>query len=554
MELVDLGASDTYNVSMFFWYFEARNSPQTASTVIYLAGGPGQSSMVGATQSGGPCTVYADANSTGTNEWSFNNNVNMLYVDQPVGAGFSYDTILRGTQDFLFLGEDGSTGIRPLDERGGSLPQENATFSYGSFPSQSDGNTVNNTVTATRVLWHFTQTWFAHFPEYKTSNKRISFWGNSYVSWIPASAEYTLLQNEKIRNGEIVGTVLEVDTIGWSNGCADFLYQGESFPEMAYKNSYDLQVVENETYEDMKQAWPDCRDQILHCRDLGDRLDPANIGHDDDVNIACESAASSCALTMIVPYLASGLSVFDLAQVNPTPFPTSYLNGFFNRRWVQEQLGVPVNFTAMSSTVNSAFFSTGDVVRQSGMKRIEFLLEQGVKVHAMYGDRDYRCPWFGGEQLTLKANWSGAEAFRGAGYQYIHSGDCNVEDAIVGVVRQHGNMSFSRVFQAGHDVAAERPRVAFEIFNRALTEMDISSGRKPTGDAFKVYGTQGPQDSRFIRETLPPPSPVNCNVYSVSSSCTIEQYEALSNGTAEIVDFTVVTPAGGSPGSLQLTF
>jgi carboxypeptidase D len=43
--LRDIEAIDPYNVSMFFWYIEARDDPQNAPTAIYLAGGPGQSSL-----------------------------------------------------------------------------------------------------------------------------------------------------------------------------------------------------------------------------------------------------------------------------------------------------------------------------------------------------------------------------------------------------------------------------------------------------------------------------------------------------------------------------
>lgn len=38
-------SDDPYNISMFFWYFEARENPANAPTAIYLAGGPGESSM-----------------------------------------------------------------------------------------------------------------------------------------------------------------------------------------------------------------------------------------------------------------------------------------------------------------------------------------------------------------------------------------------------------------------------------------------------------------------------------------------------------------------------
>ena len=64
---------------------------------MYLAGGPGESSVYGATSDGGPCHVLDDSNSTESNLWSWNENVNMLYVDQPVTAGFSYAALVNST-------------------------------------------------------------------------------------------------------------------------------------------------------------------------------------------------------------------------------------------------------------------------------------------------------------------------------------------------------------------------------------------------------------------------------------------------------------------------
>ena len=43
--LSDVEGSSPYNVSMFFWYFEARKTPGTAPTALYLGGGPGESSL-----------------------------------------------------------------------------------------------------------------------------------------------------------------------------------------------------------------------------------------------------------------------------------------------------------------------------------------------------------------------------------------------------------------------------------------------------------------------------------------------------------------------------
>lgn len=76
--LLDVG---NYSISTFFWYFRAQNDPEKAPTTIYLAGGPGESSVYGATSDGGPCYVLDDSNSTESNPWSWNKNSNMLYID-----------------------------------------------------------------------------------------------------------------------------------------------------------------------------------------------------------------------------------------------------------------------------------------------------------------------------------------------------------------------------------------------------------------------------------------------------------------------------------------
>lgn len=154
---------------MFFWFFESRNSPNKSPLSLYLGGGPGDTSLGGAVSENGPCYINPDSNSTRLNPWSWNNHVNMLYVDQPVKVGFSYDELVESRLDLL-TGE-----VMPLNGTG----ESNATSVFGTLPSQDPGSAANTTTNAARILWKFTQIWLQEFPEYDTADDRVSMWGNS---------------------------------------------------------------------------------------------------------------------------------------------------------------------------------------------------------------------------------------------------------------------------------------------------------------------------------------------------------------------------------------
>lgn len=124
------------------------------------------------------------------------------------------------------------------------------------------------------------------------------------------------------------------------------------------------------------------------------------------------------------------------------------MHGFLSQHWVQKALSVPVNYTAASEAVSKGFNSLGDFGRPGSREAVSYLLDSGVKVALIYGDRDFACNWIGGERISLAIDYSGSQQFRDAGYATIVTAN-GIQWG--GMVRQHGNFSFSRVFQAGHE-------------------------------------------------------------------------------------------------------
>lgn len=75
--------------NMFFWFYKNRHIANRQRTVIWLNGGPGCSSMDGAMMEIGPYRVKKDGTLT-MNDGSWDEFANLLFIDNPVGTGFSY--------------------------------------------------------------------------------------------------------------------------------------------------------------------------------------------------------------------------------------------------------------------------------------------------------------------------------------------------------------------------------------------------------------------------------------------------------------------------------
>jgi carboxypeptidase C (cathepsin A) len=288
----DLGG---YDMNVYFMYFEARNNPKAAPVGVYLAGGPGEASSYAALNSeSGPCVVNHEGTNTTINPWSFNSDVNMLYIDQPMEVGFSFSSLTNGTYN--------STSYLVTPNNGTSTPPSPG---QGIFSDQSTSTTANSTVASARGLWVFLEHWLSSFPGYETSSKEISFWGNSYggfyVPEVAATVSKGLKQlpaSHRLKNKD-----LKVYAIGITNGCIDFYYQIEGFPEYANNNTYGVKFYNDTFYQEIQNNITKpggCLALTEQCRQAGEVGDPHYTGNNATVNQICLDATLYCA-TIITP-------------------------------------------------------------------------------------------------------------------------------------------------------------------------------------------------------------------------------------------------------------
>ncbi|KAK7705003.1 hypothetical protein SLS57_010286 [Botryosphaeria dothidea] len=456
-----ISLNEKYNV--FYWFFEARENPTEKPLTLWLNGGPGSDSLIGLFQEHGPCNITEDLK-TQWNPYSWNEESNMLYLSQPVGVGFSYETTQETT--------DGRYSI-------------------------VDPDTTNTTYAAAVGAWELIQT-FLELSERldpDISNRTFNLWTESYGGhYGPTFYRYFYEQSQAIKDGSTNGYALEMDTLGIINGIIDEGIQAPYYPEFAVNNTYGIKAVNDTIYSQMVDAYyreGGCADQVAACA-AADRTT-------DEGYTICREATNFCRGEVEEPYYNYGnRGVYDIRHPYDDPTPPDYFVDFLNLASTQEALGVNINYTTTNSRyVNAGFQSTGDFVFPDFKEDLEWILAQNVRVALQYGDADYICNWLGGEAVSLAVEYANSAEFREAGYAPLL-----VDGTEYGVVRQYGNFSFTRLYDAGHETPYYQPVATLEHFRRVLGDLVISDGASRITDD---YQSEGPANATHTQPYPPLP-------------------------------------------------
>ncbi len=117
-----------------------------------------------------------------------------------------------------------------------------------------------------------------------------------------------------------------------------------------------------------------------------------------------------------------------------------------------------------------------------------------------------------------------------------------------GQVRQYGNYSFARVYQAGSAIEASQPETAFQIFQRAIFGLDIAKGKVNT-EKTPNYSSKGARAaSRANQEAPEIPEPF---CYSLEpTTCSDKAWREVYFGTGMLHQYILIdeTTANLFPG------
>lgn len=84
---------------MYFWFFPSENKAAADEILIWFNGGPGCSSLEGVLQENGPFIWQYGTLKPVANPWTWNNLTNVVYVDQPIGTGFSQGKVTATSEE-----------------------------------------------------------------------------------------------------------------------------------------------------------------------------------------------------------------------------------------------------------------------------------------------------------------------------------------------------------------------------------------------------------------------------------------------------------------------
>lgn len=348
------------NKKYFFWFFEARQNPASAPTVAWLTGGPGCSSMLALFGENGPCTVNKDGKSTSLNKYSWSNNANMFWIDQPPGTGFS-----EGDAD--------------------SGEEEVANDMLG-----------------------FLIALFDALPQY---NRDFYVFGESYAGhYIPAITHKIFTYNQ----GRNPCPRIDLKGMGIGNGLTNPSEQYKWYPTMAYNSTTAPQIVTEEEFKDMQDSVEMCTNLIDLCNNF-DGQNPTCFASMIYCNMKLMKPYQDHGMN---PY-----DMRQKCEKPPLCYDFSEIDKYLNDPEIKKVLKADpsVTWEQCNFQVNMQFMF--DFMRNYHTL-IPPVLESGnIRVLIYVGDQDYICNWIGNKEWVLNMEWTGKDKFNAEQDKLYITGD-----------------------------------------------------------------------------------------------------------------------------------
>ncbi|CAO2168331.1 unnamed protein product [Urochloa humidicola] len=408
--------NESHGRALFYWFFEATAKPEKKPLVLWLNGGPGCSSIgYGEAEELGPFLVQKGKPELKWNNYSWNTEANLMFLESPVGVGFSYT----------------NTSF-DLSELGDKITADDA--------------------------YVFLLNWFKRFPQYKSHDFYIA--GESYAG------HYVPQLSEKILDGNKAGPKERyINLKGLMIGNA--LMDDETDQTGMIDYAWDHGIISDRVYGDVKSQ---CNFSMTTVTDACSAALHEYFAVYSLIDVyslytpVCTDSSGSAgrhrkvAVHGAAPRIFSKYRGWIMKPAGYDPCTAEYTEAYFNRPDVQAALHANVtkigyNWVHCSEEIITWYdapFSTLPIIRK--------LIAGGVRVWVFSGDTDGRIP-VTATRLTLNKlglktveEWTPwYDGQQVGGWTIVYDG-----------------LTFVTIRGAGHEVPLHAPRQALALFSNFL--------------------------------------------------------------------------------------
>ncbi|GKT71806.1 carboxypeptidase Y [Colletotrichum tofieldiae] len=406
----DFAYTDDDAKHLFFWFAESRGDPANDPLVLWMSGGPGASSVAfGLFEELGPCLIEKPGAAKG-NEYAWNTNANVLFVDQPVRVGYSYS----------------DDPVKTLAE-------------------------------ATEDMYRFLTAFIAEYPRFATQDFYIigeSFGG----TWVPALARAIDYKQSSSMAHVVRATspgnashLINLKGIGLGNAQLSQSLQWPGFYPTGCMG--DEPLFNASACAAMEAGMAECVAMLEICAGSAD---------------VCGPVLDRCRRQSVFLILETGLNPYDFRKPCKVPglcFEEAlWVEEYLNSTEAREALGVPlgVQFSNVDEELGADFVASGDMAVDP-IGWVEDLLAKDYRVLIYAGNKDWFCNAEGERRMADGIRWK-----HQGGFQAARARDWSVRGHVAGDLKEYGRLAFAEVYDAGHMVPADKPEEALFLINSWL--------------------------------------------------------------------------------------
>ncbi|KAG5234920.1 hypothetical protein OIU78_024637 [Salix suchowensis] len=406
--------------ALFYWFYEATAHPDKKPLVLWLNGGPGCSSVgYGATQEIGPFIVDTNGHGLKYNPHSWNTEANMLFLESPVGVGFSYSNT---TSDYNILGDE---------------------------------FTAND-------AYAFLHKWFLLFPSYRKRTFYIA--GESYAGkYVPELAEIINDKNNDPSlhidlNGILLGNPETSDADDW-RGMVDYAWSHAVISDETHK------IIGQSCNFDSNDTWSndDCAEAVDELLKQYKEIDIYSLYTSVCIG---DSASSDDKFTQIMFRRSSKMMPRIMGGYDPCL--DEYAKAFYNRPDVQQALHVSDGQHLKNwSICNTKIFVEWLESKPSVLPIYKKLIAAGLRIWVYSGDTDGRVPVLSTRYSLSSLGLPITKTWR----PWYH------QKEVSGWFQEYEGLTFATFRGAGHAVPIFKPSNSLAFFSAFLLGESLPSVR-----------------------------------------------------------------------------